>query len=76
MPAQWDRVKDAVPKRAVLYLRVSSRGQVDTDYDPEGISLPAQREAGTRRAAELGADVVGEYVEPEDDGPHQGRTGR
>jgi site-specific DNA recombinase len=29
-------------KRAVLYLRVSSRGQVDTDYDPEGISLPAQ----------------------------------
>ncbi len=58
MPPQTQR------KRAVLYLRVSTRGQVDTDYDPEGISLPAQREAGKRRAAELGADIVDEYVEP------------
>src|SRR3954470_19172837 len=51
-------------KRAVLYLRVSSAGQVNTDYDPEGISLPAQRKAGEQRAAELGADVVSEYIEP------------
>jgi site-specific DNA recombinase len=63
MPPQQDRTRDALPKQAVLYLRVSSRGQVDTDYDPEGISLPAQREACRRRAAELGADVIGEYVE-------------
>lgn len=51
-------------KRAVLYLRVSSQAQVDTDYDPEGNSIPAQRTAGVKRAAELGAEVVGEYVEP------------
>ena len=50
--------------RAVLYLRVSSDGQVKTDYDPEGISIPAQREVCERKARALGFDVVGEYVEP------------
>lgn len=64
MPPQQTQERPGTRKRAVLYLRVSTRGQVDTDYDPEGISLPAQREAGTRRAAELGADVIDEYVEP------------
>lgn len=58
MPPQHER------KRAVLYLRVSSWGQVNTDYDPEGISLPAQRKAYQQRAAELGADIVDEYIEP------------
>lgn len=51
-------------KRAALYLRVSSPGQVNTDYDPEGISIPAQRVACERKAAQLGLDVVAEYVEP------------
>src|SRR5262249_12838181 len=32
--------------------------------DPEGISLPAQRAAVQRRAAELDAEIVEEYVEP------------
>jgi DNA invertase Pin-like site-specific DNA recombinase len=49
--------------RAVLYLRVSTPGQVRTDYDPEGISLPAQRKACQRKAEQLGLAVVGEYVE-------------
>jgi site-specific DNA recombinase len=49
---------------AVLYLRVSSPGQVHTDYDPEGISIPAQRKACLRKAAQLGARVVEEYIEP------------
>jgi site-specific DNA recombinase len=51
-------------KRAFSYLRVSSAGQVNTDYDPEGISLPAQRTAIQRRAAELDAEIVAEFVEP------------
>ena len=51
-------------KRAFSYLRVSSAGQVNTDYDPEGISLPAQRAAIQRRAAELDAEIVTEFVEP------------
>ena len=33
------------------------------DDDVEGYSLPAQREACIRKAAELGAEVVGEYVD-------------
>ena len=55
--------------RAVIYLRVSSRGQVDTDYDPEGNSIPAQRKACLDLARRLGLTVVDEYVDP-------GKSGR
>src|SRR6266566_3475174 len=51
-------------KRSVLYLRVSTPGQVHTDYNPEGISIPAQREAGQHKAASLDAEIVKEFVEP------------
>jgi len=51
-------------KTAVLYLRVSTTSQVQTDYDPEGISIPAQRLACQRKAEQMGLSVVGEYVEP------------
>lgn len=50
--------------RAVIYLRVSSTGQARRDCDPEGISIPAQREACRRRAVQLGLTIVDEYVEP------------
>ncbi|MEV0772767.1 recombinase family protein [Nocardia salmonicida] len=50
--------------RALLYLRVSTKRQIDTDFDPEGISLPAQRVACLRKAEQLGLNVIGEYVEP------------
>ena len=53
-----------VLKRAVLYLRVSTVSQVHTDYDPEGISIPAQRVACQRKADQMGVEVVDEYVEP------------
>jgi site-specific DNA recombinase len=53
---------DAV-KRAVLYLRVSSRGQLETDYDDDGLSIAAQRERCVQKAAEFGAVVVDEYIE-------------
>jgi site-specific DNA recombinase len=53
-----------IPKRALLYLRVSTPSQVNTDYNPEGISIPAQREACERKALELGAEIVDTYVEP------------
>src|SRR5206468_929982 len=51
-------------KRAVLYLRVSSKAQVNTDYDPEGISIPAQRVSCERKAAHMDIDIIDEYVEP------------
>lgn len=50
--------------RAVIYLRVSSTRQVGRDYDPEGISIPAQRAACHDRAEQLGLAIVDEYVEP------------
>ncbi|GAA1663099.1 hypothetical protein GCM10009830_05570 [Glycomyces endophyticus] len=55
--------------RAVVYLRVSSKGQVDTDYDPEGNSIPAQRKACLALAERMGLEVADEYVEP-------GKSGR
>ena len=50
--------------RAVLYLRVSSKGQVTNDYDPEGLSIPAQRSSCIRKAEQMGLTVIQEYVEP------------
>jgi site-specific DNA recombinase len=48
---------------AVIYLRVSSPGQVNKGFDPEGYSIPSQRERCQRYAEQLGADVIREYVE-------------
>ncbi len=48
---------------AVIYLRVSSTGQL-TGHSKEGYSIEGQREACERHAARLGAHIVGEYVEP------------
>ncbi len=49
--------------RVVLYLRVSSKSQVETDYDPEGLSVPAQRSICENKAAREGLTIVDEYVE-------------
>lgn len=56
--------KDAT--KAVLYLRVSSKKQMDTavDIDPDGNSIATQREVASRKAQNLGANVVHEFVEP------------
>ncbi len=48
---------------AVLYLRVSTKEQAQRDGDPEGYSIPAQREACKRKASALGAVVVEEFVD-------------
>ncbi len=50
-------------KRAVSYLRVSSAGQADKDYDPEGFSLPAQRRGCESKAESLEATIVDEFLE-------------
>lgn len=48
---------------AVVYLRVSSDGQMNKAHDPEGYSIPGQREACQHRAKLLKANVAAEYVE-------------
>jgi site-specific DNA recombinase len=50
-------------KLAVSYLRVSTSAQADTDFNAEGYSIPAQREANQRTADRLGAVIVAEFVD-------------
>ena len=53
----------AVGGRAVLYLRVSTTRQARSGGETEGYSIPAQRAACPRKAADLSAEVVDEYVD-------------
>src|ERR1700742_2762978 len=48
---------------AVSYLRVSTKEQAEKDGDPEGYSIPAQREANRRKAATLGAAIHAEFID-------------
>jgi site-specific DNA recombinase len=48
---------------AVLYLRVSTKEQAKRGGEAEGFSIPAQREACTRKADSLSAVVVEEFVD-------------
>jgi site-specific DNA recombinase len=50
-------------KRAVIYLRVSTAEQAHGDGASEGYSIPAQRDSCTRKAHDLGAQVVAEFVD-------------
>jgi site-specific DNA recombinase len=54
----------ALTKRAFVYLRVSSDGQVNTGFSRDGLSIDAQREAATDKAVQLGAEIVGEFSDP------------
>lgn len=62
-PAPPAAVEPERSKRAVIYLRVSTAKQANRDDDPEGYSLPAQREACQRKAESLGAEIVAEFVD-------------
>ncbi|AXK44843.1 recombinase family protein [Brachybacterium saurashtrense] len=49
---------------AVSYLRVSTKDQATRFGQEEGLSIPAQREAAARKAEQLGAVIVKEFIEP------------
>lgn len=49
--------------RALLYLRVSTAEQAHAENAAEGYSIPAQREACRRKAADLGAEVAAEFAD-------------
>ena len=55
--------REFVPKRAVSYLRVSTRDQAQRGGREEGFSIPAQRAANKRKAKAVGAVIVKEFVE-------------
>ena len=48
---------------AVTYLRVSTKDQAERDGDPEGYSIPAQREANRRKAEAMGVEIVAEFTD-------------
>jgi site-specific DNA recombinase len=50
-------------KKALVYIRVSTSKQADKDIDPEGYSIPAQRGECYRRATDLGAEIIEEFVD-------------
>jgi site-specific DNA recombinase len=56
-------VEVAALKRAVIYLRVSTSRQATKNGEAEGYSIPAQRSACERKVADLGAEVVQEFVD-------------
>lgn len=64
-PPPHNEIATAI-EEAVLYLRVSSKKQMDTDsdFDPEGNSIPTQRRHGTAKAESMGVRVSREFVEP------------
>ncbi len=62
-PAAFAAAEPQRRKRAVIYLRVSTAKQVHRDDDPDGYSLPAQREACDRKAESLDAEVVAVFVD-------------
>ncbi|WIG58344.1 MAG: hypothetical protein OJF49_001090 [Ktedonobacterales bacterium] len=47
----------------VAYFRVSTSDQANTSYDEDGFSIQAQRDYCQRKAAELGVQLVDEYVD-------------
>ncbi len=58
-----ERAAEAPVLLAVSYLRVSTREQAERGGTEEGFSIPAQREANARKAAELGARIVREFID-------------
>lgn len=57
-------VKYRTGNQGLSYLRVSSRGQVETEYDAEGMSLPAQRRKCAERAREKKLVLADELIDP------------
>ncbi len=55
-------------KTAITYLRVSTADQAKRGGREEGFSIPAQRDANTRKAASLNATIVAEFVDAGESG--------
>ena len=58
----------APAKTAITYLRVSTADQATRGGREEGFSIPAQREANTRKAESLDAVVIEEFVDAGESG--------
>ena len=61
-----EEIDQLKPRKAVLYLRVSSKRQTETaiDIDKDGNSIATQRDVCEQKAGALGAEILHEFVEP------------
>lgn len=61
-----EEVEALRPRKAVLYLRVSSKKQTQTaiDIDKDGNSIATQRDICEQKAEAVHADIIEEFVEP------------
>jgi site-specific DNA recombinase len=61
-----EEIEALKPRKAVLYLRVSSKKQTETavDIDKDGNSIATQRDICGQKALTVNADIVEEFVEP------------
>ncbi|MFE4197351.1 hypothetical protein ACFRJ9_15920 [Paenarthrobacter sp. NPDC056912] len=61
-----EEVEALRPRKAVLYLRVSSKKQTQTaiDIDKDGNSIATQRDICEQKAEAVNADIMEEFVEP------------
>ena len=60
---QISTASETVPVKAVIYLRVSTARQATKNGESEGYSIPAQRKECLRKARELSAEVIEEFVD-------------
>ncbi len=63
MPLNSPSIPATAAVKALIYLRVSTARQATKNGEAEGYSIPAQREACLRKARELGAEVIEEFVD-------------
>lgn len=63
LPTAQAPADEAPAVTAVTYQRVSTKEQASKGGRDEGFSIPAQREANTRKAAALEARIVAEFVD-------------
>lgn len=61
-PTSIDRLGETTTL-AVSYLRVSTKEQAERGGRDEGFSIPAQRDANLRKARDLNAIVVEEFID-------------
>lgn len=70
VPSRRRRWKDSgnESSSAVAYLRVSTKEQAKRGGEEEGYSIPAQREACLRKAADLGLTIERFFIDPGESG--------
>src|SRR6476469_2488510 len=58
------RIKYRTGSTELAYLRVSTKGQVETEFDPAGMSLPTQSRLCAEKARQKSLTILDELIDP------------